>query len=178
MMTKTIARLSLGVLGVGLGLSLISLGSVPAPAAVTRTVPVNKVDEALAQQNLSSANQAWHDAYRAALASRRWDRMVEVGDAALRIGEVAGARGAAEPLARKSYLAALLRARQEQSLEGVLRAAEAFAALGDLEVAEQGVRVAERIAARAPETREARERLLQMRERLAARVNRADWGVF
>ncbi len=112
-----------------------------------------RVDDALAKQDLSGATHACEDAYRAALGSRRWEALVDVGDAYLRIGEAAGSRRGWEARARKSYLNALLRARQEGSVEGVLRAAEAFADLGDREVAEQGLRIAESLAAQDPEAR-------------------------
>jgi len=121
-------------------------------SAAPWTVHLRGVDEALAQKNVSAAEQAWHNAYGAALGSRRWEGLIEVGDAYLRIGEVAKGRKAAEARARRCYLAALFRARNEGSLDGVLRAAEAFAALGDREVVEQGIRMAERLAGR---TREA-----------------------
>ncbi len=123
-----------------------------------------RVDEALARQDLSGAIRACHDAYRAALGSRRWEALVDVGDAYLRIGEAAGSRKGWEPRARESYLNALLRARQEGSVEGVLRATEAFADLGDREVAEQGLRIADRRTAQDPE---ARADVRRFRERLA-----------
>jgi len=44
-------------------------------------------------------------------------------------------------------LEALFRARSQGSLDGVLRAGEAFAALGDHEVASQAIRIAEGLAA-------------------------------
>jgi len=113
------------------------------------TAHLRRVDDALGQQNLSAADLAWRDAYVAALVSRRWDGLAEVGDAYLRIGEVARGRKAAEAKARSIYFDALFRARQQGSLEGVLRVAEAFAMLGDHEVALQGVRIAEGLAAKA-----------------------------
>jgi hypothetical protein len=64
--------------------------------------------------------------------------MMEVGDAALRVGNVTAARTA--------YLTAAFRARRLNSLEGVLSAAAAFAALGDREAAEQWLAVAKELA--------------------------------
>lgn len=110
-----------------------------------------RVDDALAKHDLRGATHACEDAYRAALGSRRWDALVDVGDAYLRIGEAAGSRGGWEAKARESYRNAFLRARQQGSVEGVLRAAEAFADLGDREVAEQALRIAESLAAQDPE---------------------------
>ncbi len=55
------------------------------------TTPVRAVDDALAKNAVGAAGRAWHTAYGAALGSRRWEDMVEVGDAALRLGEAGGA---------------------------------------------------------------------------------------
>lgn len=77
---------------------------------------------------------SWHDVYR-------------------RLGDLGGLRKAAESKARTIYLAALFRARQEASLDGVLRAAEAFAELGDARVVEQCLMLARPLAA---ETRDER----------------------
>ncbi len=110
---------------------------------------IREMDEALAKKNLNAALRAWDDAYLAAIGSRFWEGMIEVGDASLRIGAVAGLGKAAQATARRSYLAALFRARQLASLEGVLRTAEAFAALGDDEVVEQCLRIAENLARQA-----------------------------
>lgn len=128
---------------------------------------IRAVDTALAKKNVTSAMRAWHRAHDAALESQRWEGLVEVGDAALRIGEVAGLRKASEAKARWVYLAALLIARDQASLDGVLRTAEAFAARGEREVVNQCVGVAEGLAARAP-GRGARARVREVKERLAA----------
>lgn len=128
---------------------------------------LQSVKDALAVENVSAARQAWDEAYAAALRSRRWEGMLAVGDASLWIGARAGHREAAEARARQACLAALLRARQQGSLEGLLRTAEAFAALGDREVAAQSLRVAENLAAGAREAG-ARERVRAFAERLAA----------
>jgi len=50
-----------------------------------------------------------------------------------------------------AFLAALFRARQQSALDGVLRAAEAFVTLGDIEVVTQCVRIAKLLAAQDPE---------------------------
>jgi len=127
---------------------------------------IRAVDAALAKKNVNSAMRAWLRAHDAALASRRWEGLMDVGDAALRIGEVAGLPRALEARARWIYLAALLLARERASLDGVLRTAEAFAARGEREVVNQCVGVAEQLAARAPR-RGAPERLRAAKERLA-----------
>ncbi|MBI2114009.1 MAG: hypothetical protein HYT85_02820 [candidate division NC10 bacterium] len=109
--------------------------------------PLRRVDDALARKDVSAAERAWHEAYGEALRSRHWEGMLAVGDATLRIGNVVGSRQAPAGKARRLYLAALFRARDQGSLEGVLRTAEAFAALGDREVVYQSVRIAEGLTA-------------------------------
>ena len=125
------------------------------------------VDQALAEKKLSDAEQAWDEAYLAALRSRRWAGMVEAGDAARRIGEVAGLPKAGKVKARGAYFAALFRARQERSIEGVLRVAEAFGDVGDREVARQCLRIAERLATRTRDP-DSSERVQAVSERMAS----------
>ncbi len=137
------------------------------------TAYLQRVEDALAQKNVSAAERAWHYAYGAALWSRHWDGPVEVGDAYLRIGEVAGGRKVAEAKARRLYLAALFRARQQGSLTGVLRVAEAFAAVGDREAADQALWVAEELAAQARDA-QARDRARVVADRWAARILTAE----
>lgn len=103
-------------------------------------------EAALAEGNLSRAIRVWQDAHGAALRSDDWDALLEVGNASLRIGEVAAARYGARAEARGLYLHALFRARARGSLDGVLRATEAFANLGDADVVERGLRVARQLA--------------------------------
>lgn len=129
--------------------------------------PLRRVDEALARKDVSAAEQAWHEAYGLALRSRHWQGMVEVGDATLRIGEVVGSRQAPAGKARRLYMSALFRARDQGSLEGVLRTAEAFAALGDREVVYQSVRIAEGLTAQRS-NEDARARLHALAERMTS----------
>jgi len=111
--------------------------------------PLQRVETALASRNVSAAEEAWHEAHRAALGSRhRWDGLIEVGEAYLRIGEVAHGRQAAQATARRLYLAALFRAREQGALDGVLRTADAFAVLGDREAVTQCLQVADQVAER------------------------------
>lgn len=133
------------------------------------TVSLQKLDEALANKDISAAEQAWHDVYAKALGSRRWEGMVEAADAQLKIGTAAGARKASEARARGIYLAALFRARQQGSLDGVLRVADAFASLGDREVVDQCLRIAERLAAHGSDPG-ARARVNAFRERTTSRI--------
>lgn len=141
-----------------------------ADPAAQWTGNLRQVDDALAKRDIAVAERAWRDAYAAAVASRRWEGMIEVGDVARRIAEVTGARATADALARRVYLAALFQARQQRSLDGVLRAAEAFSSLGDHQVVAQCLRIAERLAA---DTRDAqaRDRVAGFSERLGYPAN-------
>ncbi len=123
------------------------------PQAFRWTADVRSAGDALARKDLAGAEQAWHRAYIAALGSWHWEGLVEVGDVALRIAELSGQRQTAAARARNLYLTALFRARQQNSLDGILRVAEAFARLGDRDVVAQCLRIAERLAveARDPE---------------------------
>ena len=106
------------------------------------TQRVALVDEALARGDLSHATHEWRDAYGAALRSRRWDALVEVGDRAVRIAEVAGGSTHFRAEARQAYLTALFQARAQRAVEGMHRAAAAFERLGDSEMAQGARRLA------------------------------------
>lgn len=138
---------------------------------------VRRMEQALAQKNVSDAELAWHDAYATTLAGRRWEGLIAVGDAALRIGEVMGARPGRQAKARWLYLAALFQARERGSLDGVLRTAQAFAALGDREMADQAIRIATDLAVRSREA-EASIRVRAFAERLEARFFEAKSAAF
>jgi hypothetical protein len=101
------------------------------------------VDRALGQSDVDGARRAWENAHLAAVESLGWEGLIETGDACLRIGEASRARAAAEPTARRAYFAALYRACRENSFEGILRAAEVFADLGDREVVDECLGLAE-----------------------------------
>lgn len=149
---------------------LLAVLEAMAASADPWTTHLQQVTGALAKQDPGAAKRAWHEAYTAALASRRWEGMVEVGDALRRIGDASGSGKAVEGRARRLYLSALFRARQAGSLDGVLRAAEAFSALGDHEVVARCLRIAERLAADQRDT-QARDRVLLLAERLGHRAN-------
>jgi len=138
----------------GLGLCLVGAGLLQESLTAMRNnldtlwlAHLRTVEQALEKGDGKGAMRAWHGAYGAALGSGRWQAMVEVGDAFLRIGEVSRSRDAFTPTARRAYRVALARAVQQRSVDGVLRTAEAFAALGDREIARQCVRIAEQLAA-------------------------------
>ena len=98
---------------------------------------LRNVDRALDRRDLDGARRAWENAHLAAVESLSWEGLFATGHACLRIGGATGARGPAEPTARRAYFAALYRACRENSFDGILRAAEAFADLGDREVVEE-----------------------------------------
>ena len=110
-------------------------------------VHIRAADDALARKDVKTAVAAWDEAHLAAGGSWRWEGLIEVGDAYLRIGEATGYRAAAEATARRVYFAALYRACRKDSFHGVLRAAEAFADLGDQQAVEECLGVADIMAA-------------------------------
>jgi len=121
----------------------------PRTEAVPWRVHIRALEDALVQKDLSAAERAWHAAHVAAFASRRWDGLVDVGRASLRMGEASGARRGAYVKARELFLSALFLAREQGDADGALRTAEVFATLGDQEVAERCLGVARDLAARA-----------------------------
>jgi len=113
---------------------------------------VRRVDEALARGDRSEAEWLWHDAYAHALGARKWEGLLAVGDAYIRIADAAHGRKAGEVTARSLYLAALYRAREEGAIQGVLEAAERFRQLGDRAMVTQCLAVADRLAVGGQET--------------------------
>lgn len=107
---------------------------------------IRTIDDALERKAVEAAIRASHDAYGAAFAVRKWEAMVAVGNAMLRIAGVARSPHGLKPNARQAYLVGLIRARRDGSVDGVLRVAEAFAALGDGEIARQCLVIAARLA--------------------------------
>jgi hypothetical protein len=100
---------------------------------------LKSMEGALAAGDAKTADWALRQAHWVALGSRRWEGMIEVGDAARRAGNIT--------VARTAYMTAAYRARRLSSVEGILSAAEAFAVLGDVAVAEQWLRVGQGLGA-------------------------------
>ena len=100
-------------------------------------VTLEAIDEALMLGNPAGAAARWREAYGFAIRSGGWSQLVDVGDAALRIGDAAALQPSAAGAARQSYLTALYRARAQRSAEGIGRVCEAFLRLGDRDVAER-----------------------------------------
>jgi hypothetical protein len=144
-------------------------------AAAERTLrtDLDRVDTSLAAGDASAALRAWRDAYGSALATGAWDPMLAVADAYLRIGALTGARQASEAKAHEIYLVALVRARRDADLAGILRTAEALAALGDREVVQQSLRLASRIV-KAHGDERARAEFPEAARRIAAKANDPD----
>jgi len=111
---------------------------------------LREMEEAIARGDVMSAAAVRRETYRAAITSRTWEGFIAAGDAVLRLGDLTQSRGAAEPDARRLYLAALFRAHSQDSLDGVLQATEAFARLGDQEVVARGLSIAHELAGSDP----------------------------
>lgn len=146
----------LGVLATGL-VATVALGLASRDPACcgspARDVPYEwsaynrLLDEAIAAGDGTAAVRAWRDVWGTALASRRWDFLVAAGDQAVRVDELAPATGGARAYARQAYHAALFRAYSQSSAEGVLRAADAMASMGDAELVDGALWLARRLAA-------------------------------
>lgn len=139
------------------------------PDAMPWMADLQRMDEALGRGDLGAAARARQDAYRAALGNRRWEGMAAVGDASVRLAKLPGAPDAMVPEARRTYLAALYRARHQGSVDGVLHVAEALTALGDREAARQALVMAAAMTAGSQRT-EIAERMRALRERLETRA--------
>ena len=114
------------ILIIAIGILVVALALVEALAGRERVVDtgmpwadaIKRTDSDLERGDIGGAVRAWRDAYLAAFGSRRWEGMIEVGDAALRIGALAPPRRHWEPRAREAYFAALFRARSAQCMLG------------------------------------------------------------
>jgi hypothetical protein len=126
------------------------------------------MDEALGRGDAAAAQAAWREAYATAHASHGWPGMIAVGDAALRLGRATDTAAVSETRARRVYLTALLRARRDRSLDGVLTAGEAFGRLGDRDVVQQAAAIAADLAARSGDDL-ARRRVQTFRSQWVAR---------
>jgi hypothetical protein len=125
-----------------------------------------KVEQAMAVNNVASAELLWRNAHAAAVQSRQWEGMVAVADTYRALGAQADFPAASIAKSRQTYLRALFRARREGSLAGVLIVADRFAELGDREAIERCMRVARRVAAQSRDPY-AEEHLRAFADRLA-----------
>ncbi|HEU4438665.1 MAG TPA: hypothetical protein VFT36_05415 [Methylomirabilota bacterium] len=108
---------------------------------------IAEMDQALERGDARAAQEAWREAYVAAHVSHAWPGMLAVGDAAMRASGLVDAQ-ISKAHARRAYRTALLRARRQRSLDGVLAAGDAFGRLGDREVVKQALAVATELAER------------------------------
>ena len=126
-----------------------ALGALPVKAGGEGEVPapwqrsIKELERALERGDVRAAMRAREDARLAALASPRWEGMLAVGDATIRLARRAGLEPAMEPAVRRAYWSALVRARRQGSVDGALRVSEAFADLGDHAMARKGFAVAQ-----------------------------------
>ena len=135
------------------------------------------VDAALARDDVGAAVRAWHVAAALARAERRWDGLVAVGDASLRIGTVTRIHELPEAGARSTYVEALFRARQQRSLRGVAQVAQRFAWLGDMEVVERTLRMVDALVPTVAADAETLAQIEILRVRSELRLSRAPLGV-
>lgn len=137
-------------------------GHDPSRAAVADwREPLQRAEAALANGERGAAQQAWEQAYRAAMQVRTTEGLLAVGDAYLRIGEAARNRATAVASARRIFLTALFQARERRDAPGVAAAAAAFASLGDRDVADRGFEIATAVANRHGDVA-ARERIAEL----------------
>ncbi len=144
----------------------------PARPARGGTIPpwnshLAEMDAALAARDVRGATRAWSVAYTMALGIESWRGMTAVGEAALRLGERTGHGEEAAKTARALYQMAFLRAQRQASAEGMLRAAEGFARVGDPAMADLALRVARSVAGDRADVR-IRDDIRALQDRLTA----------
>jgi hypothetical protein len=130
---------------------------------------LHRMDEALARNDLQVARREWNEAYVAALRLGDWRGMIDVGEGHLRLGGRTGSRGEAAITARGIFQIAFHRAEREGSLDGVLRAAEAFADRGEVALADLALGAANGLAGGHPAA-QVRARMDALHVRLASRT--------
>ena len=156
--TRTASLLLLVLIGIGTIAGPLIPPASAEPGQADWGARIAEVDQALGRHDAAAAQAAWREAYVAAHVSRTWAGMLAAGDAALRVGRETRSAELFEPRAHRAYLTALLRARRQGSLDGVLAAGDAFGRLGDRDGVQQAVAVATDLAERSG-TVEARQRV-------------------
>jgi len=145
---SVVLAVAVSVIAVGAAILDHRSSAAPIEPRVTWEQHVERVDAALASHDLRTAREVVRDAYAAAVMSRRWEPLLQVGDAQRRLEEASGFATLGNASARANYLFALFRARDQRSLDGVLQAAAAFSRLGDASVVRQALVVARDLAGR------------------------------
>jgi hypothetical protein len=135
------------------------------------------VDEALTRDDVGAAVRAWYAAVGAARAERRWDALVAVGDASLRIGAIPRIHDLPEAGARSMWVEALFRARQQRSLRGMVQIAQRFGWLGDMEVVALSLRMIGSLTPTVAADSETFAAIEILRVRSELRLTRAPGGV-
>jgi hypothetical protein len=164
--TSALVALLIGGLAV---IEVLTAKAVSEPPAARWQAALARMDDAIDRADFADAARRWREASEAARHSREWTAQIEVGDGYRRLQRTGRIPAAMDGVAREAYFNALLRARHDGSLEGVLRAAESFAALGDAAVVEQCLHIAHRLAARDVDPVAAR-RVQMFADRWAART--------
>jgi tetratricopeptide (TPR) repeat protein len=119
----------------GLILMRLALAEVARSAEVSWREALQRAEAALAGGDARGAEEAWQEAYRAAMRRRAPDALLDLGRAYLLIGEAARNCQTAVARARRIFREALFQARERRDTDGVARAGEAFASIGDHHVA-------------------------------------------
>jgi hypothetical protein len=135
---KCVCVLTLLAMSVGTAAQVLT-GQVVAPASHAPGANSNGTAP------IHAALPALDQAYRAAEASGDTAELIALADTVRQLGRVAR-DPTFNTTAVEMYRTALLHARREASLDGVLRIAEGFGELGDREDLRESVRIAERLA--------------------------------
>jgi hypothetical protein len=104
------------------------------------------VEAALERGDFLTAVRTTEAAHRRATREHQWESLIEVGDAYYRIASRTGTPEATNSRAHDAYQAALQSARRAESLDGVLRVAEAFAQLGNVDEVQLSLHIARDLA--------------------------------
>jgi hypothetical protein len=146
------------------------------PVGATWRDALQHAEAALAGGDVREAQQSCQEAHRAVMGARSPEGMLDVGEACLRIGAAASDRWAAVAQARRIYLVALFQARERGDSEAVARAGEAFATLGDREVADRAFELAMALATQSRDAA-ARDHVAALRARTDDAVRASARGV-
>jgi hypothetical protein len=106
-----------------------------------------RLESAVAQGDLLAAEEAWGQAYRAAMSTGGWRELAAVARSWHRLGARSGDEAAVAPGTRRLYLAALARAHGSRDIAGIVHVGRAFAELGDLPAARRCLLLAQQLGA-------------------------------
>ena len=151
-----------GLAGVIVG--ALALGEALRSRDVDWRQALQRAETALIGGDVRGAEQAWEDAYRVAMRVRTPEALLDVGRAYLRLGDAARDRRTAMPRARRIFLEAFVQARGRRDGDGAARAGEAFASLGDREIADRAFDAALTLASQSRDAA-ARDRIAALRAR-------------